>query len=131
MNVGRPTLDDFDIISEFRGSPLDADVPELARFEQLADKKVQLTSRNICWQSFKDEVMEKMKKFGVGQKPRKFYWQELWILDISENPMKQNLKKKPFKVTKYQMPKYKSSNEIDDINKGKNCKIRNLEITRI
>jgi len=86
---GKPTLDDFDIMSEFRGSPLDADIPELARFEQLADKK--------------DEVMEKMKKFGLGQKP--------------QNPMKQNLKKKPFKVTKYQMPKYKSSNEIDDINK--------------
>ena len=72
LNVGRPTLDDFDIMSEFRGSPLDADVPELARFEQIADKKVHLTSLNIYWQSFKDEVMEKMKKFGLGQKPRKF-----------------------------------------------------------
>ena len=75
MNVGKPTLDDFDIMSEFGGSPLDADIPELARFEQLADKKVRLTSLNIYWQSFKDEVMEKMKKFGLGHKPRKFYCQ--------------------------------------------------------
>ena len=47
LTVGRPTLDDFDIMSELGGSPklndqweLDADIPELARFERLTDKKV-------------------------------------------------------------------------------------------
>jgi len=89
--------DDIDIISKFRDLPkldaddweFEADIPELARFEQLVDKK--------------DDVLEKMKKIGMAPKPGM--------------PMKHNLKKKPFKVTKYQMPKYKNSNEIDDINK--------------
>ena len=73
--------------------------------------------------------MGKMKKFGVGQKPRKFHFKNLLVFSDSENQIQHNLKKKPFKVTKYQMPKYKNSKDfrvINNINKGKNFKIEKL-----